>query len=765
MKKVNPGVIFLLLYFGMFFLAFFITIMEEYSYNEEESTGPNDWIRIVDLDYKAVVLDEPNNGGKLLVTEQVTFDIHAANEFNPFYELWRDLPEDFIDGLKVNYDVLSVKEIKDDGTEKLWDESDKLYWDDYDFINEPYGPGKWYHSEGPYNEYARDYEAIMIYIEPTYRDRMTFEIQYIMNNAAFKYSDVSDLYVTMFYDKKNIYLEDFDAEILVPLKDMPSEGNYEFHTAGTNSNTFTFTESTTKNPGYHTFSISLDEEDLKFKHYNMFLDFRLLSYGSDVHKFTDYAPDNLYSDDVYLEDALKEIKDFEQLPTKYFLYKMILFIIAIFIGVLLTKKVLERDKKIKEKHKFYQPVQSMDYFRDIPSEMDPYFAATLAFAKEKKKKVDIGDAYSAIMLSLVRKGYIELERINPTSDWSQNNILIKVLYRPGITNVVDENGVNPVIPNKSYYVSDTPTQPNTPVLTEFRPEGVILGTLDDDGIPNIPINSVSSPIINQEPVKVIRINEKGKELEELSPNEETYFNLITRHVVNGPLEMSTFQKKITNDYDFTDSFATKVEKSIVNIGVNKGYFQKANYNELKNSTNSLATTYLIVGLLIIIVGNLIIYRTRLDFIFGGLFILGAVLIIASRYIKKFACKYVLLTQFGEDEYAKWYALYNFLNSETLLSEKTVIEVKLWEKYLVYATAFGISEKVNKALEIHCPDIPTTESAVLGNRYYRSSNYRSNSRSFRSATRTARSSSRSSSYGGSGGYGGGGRGGGSGGGGH
>lgn len=763
MNNGNSAKVILFFYFGIFFLAFFVSFMEEFGYDDEESTGPNDWVRIVDLDYKAVVLDEPNNGGKLMVTEQVTFDIHAESEFNPFWELWRDLPEDFIDGLKVNYDVLSVKEIMDDGTEKLWDESDKLYWDDYDYTHAPYGPGKWYHSEGPYNEYTADYEAIMFYIEPTYRDRITFEIQYIMNNAAFKYSDVSDLYVTMFYDEKNIYLEDFDAEILVPLKDMPSEGNYEFHTAGTNSNTFEYTESTTKNPGYHTFSISLDEEDLKFKPYNMFLDFRLLSYGSDVHKFTDYAPDNLYSDDVYLEEALQEIKDFEQLPAKYMLYKIVLFIVAIFGGVLLTKKVLERDKKIREKHKLYEPVQTMEYFRDIPSDLDPYFAATLAFAKEKKKKVDIGDAYSAIMLSLVRKGYVELERIDPTRDWNQYNIIIKVLYKPGITNVLDNNGVNPVVPNKSYYVPNTPTTPNTPVLTEFRPEGVVLGTLDDDGIPNIPINNVESPLINQEPLKVIRINENGKELEDLTSNEEAYFNLITRHTVNGNIAMSTFQKKITDDYEFTDSFATKVEKSIVNIGVNKGYFQKANYNELKNSTKSLATWYLIIGLLILVVGNMIIYQTRLDLIFGGLFILGAVFIIASRYIKKFAHKYVLLTQYGEDEYAKWYALYNFLNSETLLSEKTVIDVKLWEKYLVYATAFGISEKVIKALEIHCPDIPATESTVLGNRYYRSSGYRSSSRSFRSATSTARSSSRSASYGG--GYGGGGRGGGSGGGGH
>ena len=64
------------------------------------------------------------------------------------------------------------------------------------------------------------------------------------------------------------YLKKFSGEILIKDEDMPKKGNYKFHTYGTNSNTFEFTESKTKNPGYHTFYFNLDEEDLKFKSYN-----------------------------------------------------------------------------------------------------------------------------------------------------------------------------------------------------------------------------------------------------------------------------------------------------------------------------------------------------------------------------------------------------------------------------------------------------------------------------------------------------------------
>jgi uncharacterized membrane protein len=97
-----------------------------------------------------------------------------------------------------------------------------------------------------------------------------------------------------------------------------------------------------------------------------------------------------------------------------------------------------------------------------------------------------------------------------------------------------------------------------------------------------------------------------------------------------------------------------------------------------------------------------------------------------------------------------------------MSERTVIELPLWEQYLVYATAFGISEKVIAALKIRCPellDLPANHM-LNNNSYSHSHRIRHNSRSFRSSTRSASRSARSHGYGGySGGRGGGGGGGG------
>ena len=97
--------------------------------------NPFDYARITDVDYKAVVVDEPDSEGKVIITERLTFDIHAASKDNLFWEWWRDLPEEYIDGVKVEYKVNSVKQILDDGTEIVYQESPELYWDDYDYVN------------------------------------------------------------------------------------------------------------------------------------------------------------------------------------------------------------------------------------------------------------------------------------------------------------------------------------------------------------------------------------------------------------------------------------------------------------------------------------------------------------------------------------------------------------------------------------------------------------------------------------------------------
>lgn len=48
-------------------------------------------------------------------------------------------------------------------------------------------------------------------------------------------------------------------------------------------------------------------------------------------------------------------------------------------------------------------------------------------------------------------------------------------------------------------------------------------------------------------------------------------------------------------------------------------------------------------------------------------------------------------------------LYNYLKEFTLLQEKGVVDVALWDNYLIYATVFGIADKVMKQMKELAPD--------------------------------------------------------------
>lgn len=718
MDKIKAIIALIMIYV---ILIFIIMPGESFFGQDFEGFLKNDYAHITDMEYKAEVLDEKELGGKVLITEVITFDIHASDKDNPFWELWRDLPESEYDGLKVDYDVLSVYEIKENGSKVKWEESDKLYWYDEDYVSEEYGPGKWYHSKGPYDDY-QNFECLLFYIDGIYRDTITFEIKYIMNNAALKYSDVSELYLSMFSGDSTKNLKSFKGQILIQNKDMPEKGNYTISTYGTTKHRFNFNESKTLNNGYHTIYFDLNEEDLKFNSDNNYIEMTLLSYGDDKHSFTNYAPENNESDSKYLQEALNNDKEYDEniknkikTKNKIFFYTMLTTIVVLLLTF--TKPLI-----LKRKYTIYKSSINPDYFRDIPSDLDPYFAATLVFSK-KGKKPDLGDIFSSLMLSLARKGYIELKQIDPNKKWSQNNIEINLLYSPTTISTMST------------------TNNQTPVTTLKEADLEIR-------------------------------NKNGKVLEKLTENEKEYFNLILKYAVGAKLSMETFQNKISKDYDNTDSFLDKIKKSITDIGVSKNYFQKQDYNDANKEIKGNANVILTIGICVFIFGNLLTYDNNYNFVYGVFTLFGLTSILCSMYLYNLSRKYTLLTQYGEEEYSKWFGLYNFLNSKTLMNEKTVIDVVLWEKYLVYATAFGISQKVIDALEIICPNIQVTQSIVLSNSYYRSTSFRSYNRSFYRNSYNASNTSRASRYSGGGYYGGGGsfyggggRGGGGGGGGH
>ena len=681
----------------------------------------SDYVRITDVDYRAVVVDEPGSNGKITITERLTFDIHAASRYDLFWELWRDLPDGYVDGVKVDYNVISVRQIFNDGRAPvIFTEAPKLYWDDYDFIDTDrgLGPGKWFHSEGPYDGY-QNFECVLIYVDGLYREKVVFEIVYEMNNAALRFADSSQLYLSMFSGEDVRFLKSYSGQILFPDDKMPRPGNYEAFTYGTNSHGFPFEKSAGMNPGYTTFAFELGRSQLRFKDFNQYIEFALISFGEDKHIFTQYASVNDYYNDDVLEWLRNEQRLYDAPHRIAQTAKIVILCISVLIALFTLWKAFTVDKRLKKKYNFYEPGMQMEYFRDIPDQLDPNFAAALVFCKHKYSD-EVKDGYAAVLLDLVRKGYIELDRITKAGGWDPGNVGIIIRHKPGDSAI------------KCLQCG--------------------AAAVDGDIFCEKCGNQFSTAVPNLMP---------------LTQTEERYLNLIIRYSKSSIITISHLQQCVSSDYEHTDSFVKSIKQTITSIGLSQGFYQTAEYKKPQLDQRANAVTLVIFGVLILLAANMLSYRTRLEFAYGSYFILGGSFIVSAIYRFITTKKYVLLKQFGEDEYAKWRGLYNFLNSETLMKEREVLDLVIWEQYLVYATAFGISEKVIKALQIRCPEASMSSSPVLRNPYYRSRGFYISSRSFRTAARNASITARTGGGGahGSSSFGSGGRGGGGGGGGH
>lgn len=700
-KKYAKGIVIILspLLFPILVFAL-IFISEGYTFEDIGLDGfslnPADYCNLTDVNYTAILHDDPNRKANVEITEYLTFDVHASSTSNTYKELWRELPEDYVDGLRVTYDVKSVTQILENGTEIPYTETSKMYWEDEDYT--PNSTMRWHHSTGT-GKYPDNDESLLIYIPWTYREKMTFKIVYSMNNAALKYKDCSELYLSMYSGNTIKKLKSYKAQILIPNKIMPS--TYYAYTFGTANSRIPYTESNSINPGYHTFSISLEESNLKFNYHNRYIEFCLLAYGNDKHIFTKYAPNNKYSNENALDECISENEYYTEQTKIFNTYKTILLIISIISTLLIAYNAKQKYKKVKEKYNFYEPGINYEYFREIPSDLDPIFASELVFMKdpfnENKEKQE---EYAAILLSLSRKQYVTITKNDDSKDWTKYNTLITL---------------QPIHNNYTVPDSDSP-----------------------------------------EPVYTVINENTGCTLEPLTTSERLYLSLLERHSrsSNNSITLYKLQTLIDSDYEYTNSFVKDIEKKpALENGVMLGYFQQTDYDAPKKILTKSANRSLSFALILLIAVNGISYFTPMAFGFGAYTILGIACLFRYVYLTSKAGNLFLFTQYGANEQAKWRGLYNFLNSDTLINEKEVHNLPLWEKYLIYATAFGISEKVVKAIKIHAEELNIDNSPILNHHcYIHSTHFHTTSRSFGHSIHT---SSRGGGFGGHG-YGGGGR---------
>ena len=247
---------------------------------------------------------------------------------------------------------------------------------------------------------------------------------------------------------------------------------------------------------------------------------------------------------------------------------------------------------------------------------------------------------------------------------------------------------------------------------------------------------------DKDAIKIINLN---KEITDLKDDEKEILEFVLKAIgTKEEIIMQDLEKYITKHSSSITKLIEKTHKNVKNTMKQNNYFDEKEYNKYNNY--SIKMILYIIGAIFSIL----------------LVLLSIVFIINAVYCYKIMKKINVLTQAGLDQKEMWKGLKKYMEDFSLLNEREVPELILWEKYLVYATAFGISEKVLKQLKVVYPNIDelngTNTSTYMYFMYH--SNFNTNfSKAISSSIATATYSSGSGSGGGfsgGGGFGGGGR---------
>ncbi len=259
---------------------------------------------------------------------------------------------------------------------------------------------------------------------------------------------------------------------------------------------------------------------------------------------------------------------------------------------------------------------------------------------------------------------------------------------------------------------------------------------------------------NQKDIQIHILKPMGNDLKK---SERIVYDLLTKSTNRKDTQMITMNE-IENwakyHYDEFDSKLKEIEKSAKDFHANSG-----NYDlNMEREANECSTS-----IIYYIVGCILIFPLAIVFeIFLTMILLLIEWIVCIVLLKKKVKRFSILTHQGEIEKQQWKALKKYMEDFSLLKERGIPDLILWEKYLVYATAFGISDKVIDQLKVVYPQMQNLHNGTYTYLYLMSDTRFSNGfihelnqstnhaySAYRSAYHAAHSSSSSGSGGGGG----------------
>lgn len=357
--------------------------------------------------------------------------------------------------------------------------------------------------------------------------------------------------------------------------------------------------------------------------------------------------------------------------------------IGLIFDIIFIITIIRADKNPIRNQKKFVPEKELEYYRDIPRKTATPGEAINLLQKNMTKYLNfnnLGNVFSAVLLNLKLKGYLEFE--------------------------IDETK------NKNEQIS-------------------------------------------------IRIK-RTSNAEELFGEEKDVYAFLDQATLRKEertLTLKELQKAIKSNPEkiqkLTEGMGENINKSLINNNL----LNEENAKQYSNATTIICLQvvflfFFLIFSFITVMATEIEINIWIKSTFVITFILGLISIIKKA---KISDKINPFTQNGVNEIEEWKGLKKYMEDFSLLNEKEIPAIEIWEKFLVYATAFGIADKVIKQLKIVYPNFEQQSSSDYTMMYLML--HTDFNHSFSSAVSTTMSSTYSSATGGGGGFSGGGGGGG------
>lgn len=200
-------------------------------------------------------------------------------------------------------------------------------------------------------------------------------------------------------------------------------------------------------------------------------------------------------------------------------------------------------------------------------------------------------------------------------------------------------------------------------------------------------------LFSKEDIKIILLE---KDRNGLKKDEDIILQLLI-DVANGEKELTT--KDIKKYLTKNSSEISIIESKLKNI-IQKEEEERENVNAENTKSHTFYATLSLICVVFVFFAFTLYIPLSIAFLINAVIALAITL------------KTDKLTQKGIDEKEQWKAFKKYMEEFSLLKDKDIPSIELWERYLVFATAFGISKKVLKQLKIVYPEINNMDSSMF-----------------------------------------------------